>query len=218
MEPTPILDMRSMESVTQPAPMPPTPMPRQTARDIPIKSRWISESEIPIPRQIQDQAQGIPIKSRWMSESEIPTPWYDIKPIVHRELNESERSEVSLALKMIRFQLAKQNYQYALDKASKYGLYNIVSDILESDILEMEDIDVNLGTALYLAAMNGHEHIVILLLQTDYHYRNNYDYISEPLTEDELLFAMRQAYNVGYTDISVMIQKYISDEEFEIDL
>jgi len=82
----------------------------------------------------------------------------------------------------------------------------------------MEDIDVNLGTALYLAAMNGHEHIVILLLQTDYHYRNNYDYISEPLTEDELLFAMRQAYNVGYTDISVMIQKYISDEEFEIDL
>ena len=83
----------------------------------------------------------------------------------------------------------------------------------------MDDtFDEYIVTEWYLAAMNGHEHIVILLLQTDYHYRNNYDYISEPLTEDELLFAMRQAYNVGYTDISVMIQKYISDEEFEIDL
>ena len=119
--------------------------------------------------------QGKPILTMLMTEMnpDDHTPWYEIEPIVKPRLTKAETKVLKYSIKIIDYYLKKGDYQFVLDKASEKGLYEYVEEILK-----MEDPDIKLNRALYLAGKNGHEDIVLLLLHHDLKNENTFVHIA----------------------------------------
>lgn len=149
--------------------------------------------------------QSKPILTMLMNEMnpDDVTPWYEIEPIIKPRLTVGETKVLRHSIKMIDYYMKRGDYQYVLDKASEKGLYEYVEEILK-----MEDPEIKLNRALYLAGKNGHEDIVLLLLHHDLRNENTFVHIAKLLTRDDLLYAIRESFESHYITIAIMIQKY----------
>lgn len=147
-----------------------------------------------------------PILTMWMPEySDDNRPWYDIDPIVKPPLKPEELRDLRYTIKAIDFFMSREEYQIVLNRASEKGLYDYVEEVLN---MERGDLDLDLSRALYLAAINGHEHIVLLLLHYDFENENSPFYLATLLTRGDLIYTIRHAVVAGYPEIAIMIQKY----------
>lgn len=149
--------------------------------------------------------QGKPVLTMLMNEMnpDDHTPWYEIQPIIKPRLTPSETRVLRYSIKMIHYYMKRGDYQYVLDKASEQGLYEYVEEILK-----MENQEIKLNRALYLAGKNGHEDIVLLLLHYDLINESTISNIAISLTRDDLLYAIRESFANHYPTIAIMIQKY----------
>jgi hypothetical protein len=157
-----------------------------------------------------------PKLTMWMSETDTNAkkkPWYDIKPIIHPELKPEEAIALKYTIKTIEYYMKKGDYQFVLNRASEKGLYDYVDEILQmQEILDM-DTNIRIDKALYLAAKNGHEDIVLLLLYTDLNNENTMFPNTELLTREDLLYAIKKSAE-RYPDIAIMIQRYYLEEVY----
>lgn len=149
--------------------------------------------------------QGKPVLTILMNEMnpDDDTLWYEIEPLIKPRLTKAETKVLRYSIKMIEYYMKRGDYQFVLDKASEKGLYEYVEEILK-----MEDPEIKLNRALYLAGKNGHEDIVLLLLHHDLINESTISTIAKLLTREDLLYAIRQSFVGHYTTIAIMIQKY----------